>query len=45
MVYLLQAKSLNNNFHLKLSDKTVEIKWRDKIQDTEVLKKTGMHLV
>ena len=43
-VYQRHAKRLNH-FHLNSLRKLLKIKWQDKIPDTEVLKKAGMHTV
>ena len=43
-MYQRHAKILNH-FYLSCLRKMLKIKWQDKISDTEVLKKAGMHTV
>ena len=43
-VYQRHAK-IPYHFHLSCLRKLLKTKWQDKIQDTEVLKKAGMHTV
>ena len=43
-VYQRHAKRLNH-FHTSCLRKLLKIKWQDRIPDTEVLKKAGMHSV
>ena len=41
-VYQWHAKRLNH-FHTSCLKKLLKIKWQDRIPDTEVLKRAGMH--
>ena len=43
-VYQRQAKRLNH-FHTNFLRKLLKIKWQDRIPDTEILKRAGMHSV